>query len=256
MNFLIGSLAVSGRILRELWRGRRTLVFWAIFPALMLILFGLIYAGGTTAQASFARTAPKILIGAALFFSCLGGPVATLVSERENGTLRRLLLSPLSGSSYFCGILLAFLVVGAGQTAIVCALAAAFGARFHGSVVLGLLVIALSVASYAGFGFFFGARLARRTEDVNGPIAAFGVPLLVLAGTFFPVKILPPSLLRAAEFDPIFHMNEALLALGADGAGYSAIAHHLWVLVAFAILSMVLGVVSYRQLLRSEQVQG
>lgn len=253
---MIGSFAVSRRILRELLRGRRTLVFWAIFPALMLVLFGLIYAGGTSAEASFARTAPKILIGAALFFSCLGGPVATLVAERENGTLRRLLLSPLSGASYFCGILLAFLVVGACQTGIVCAVAATFGGRFQGSVALGLLVIALSIASYAGFGFFFGARLAKRTEDVNGPIAAFGVPLLVLAGTFFPVTILPSSLRRVAEFDPIFHMNEALLAVGAEGAGYPAIAYHLWVLAAFSLFSMLLGVVSYRQLLRSEQAQG
>jgi hypothetical protein len=51
-------------------------------------------------------------------------------------------------------------------------------------------------------------------------------------------------------------MNEALLAIGARGLGFRAIAHHLWVLTAFALFSMLLGVVSYRQLLRSEQKQG
>jgi ABC-2 type transport system ATP-binding protein len=40
----------------------------AIFPALMLLLFGLIYAGDSSRSASFDYTAPGILIGAALFF--------------------------------------------------------------------------------------------------------------------------------------------------------------------------------------------
>lgn len=38
--------AVAPRILLEQLRLRRGLVFWAVFPALMLLLFRLIYAGG------------------------------------------------------------------------------------------------------------------------------------------------------------------------------------------------------------------
>ena len=75
---------------------------------------------------------------------------------------------------------------------------------------LGLLIIVLSVFSFVVAGFYFGARFAKRTEDVNGPVAAFGVPLLVLGGTFFPISILPPYLLALVYIDPIFHMNQAL----------------------------------------------
>lgn len=252
----LSSLTVAHRILVELTRNRRILIFWALFPALMLLLFGLIYAGGGGTASSFDRTTPGILVGAALFFSCLGGPAAVLVGERENGTLRRLLLSPLSGASYFLGVVLAFVTIAFGQAAIVFAISAAFGGRFHGSLVVGALIILLCVASYCGLGFFFGAQLARRAEDVNGPLAAFGVPLLVLGGTFFPPSVLPPFLRRVAVLDPVFHMNQALKAVAADGATLGQVRTHVIVLAAVSAFSLLVGALSYRRLLAIEQAAG
>ena len=124
-------LAVPNRILLELVRMRRNLIFWTVFPALMLLLFGLIYAGGGRTRASFDSTTPGILIGAALFFSCLGGPVALIVTERERRTLRRLLLSPLKPVSYFLGIVFAHLIIASGQGVIVYGISFAFGGRLH-----------------------------------------------------------------------------------------------------------------------------
>ena len=248
------AFTVARRILTEQWSSRRSLVGWALFPALMLLLFGLIYAEGAGGTANaFNFMAPGILIGAALFFSCLGGPIATLVAERERNTLKRLLLSPLGGSSYFLGVTLAYLAVGAGQAVIVYGIAFGFGGSFVGSVPLGVLIVGLSVTSYVGLGFFFGSRFARRTEDVNGPVAAIGVPLLVLGGTFFPPSMLPPYLYTLAHLDPIFHMNEALDAVSAEGLGWAAVQDHLAFLIAFAALSLVIGARSYRQMLERER---
>jgi ABC-2 type transport system permease protein len=220
----------------------------------MLLLFGLIYAddaGGTSN--SFNSMAPSILIGAALFFSCLGGPIAALVAERERDTLKRLLLSPLGGLSYFLGVTLAHLAIGAGQVVIVYGIAFGFGGSFVGSLPLGALIVALSVTSYVGLGFFFGSRFAKRTEDVNGPVAAIGVPLLVLGGTFFPPSMLPSYLYTLAHLNPIFHMNEALDPVSAEGLGWAAVQDHLVFLVSFALLSIVIGARSYRQMLTRER---
>ena len=247
------ALAVARRILTEHWRQRRGLVFWAVFPALMLLLFGLIYRENPAMRAGFDSTPAGILIGAALFFSCLGGAAVILVAERERRTLRRLLASPLQPAAYFVGIVLALAVVAAGQALIVFALGAALGARYHGSVALGAAIVVLSVIGYVGLGFFFGARFARRAEDVNGPLAAFGVPLLVLGGTFFPVTLMPRVLIEIAAVNPVYHMNEALKGVAGQGLGASALATHLWFLAGFAIASLALGVWSYRRLLREER---
>ncbi len=243
---------VARRILIEMVHKRRSLVMWAIFPALMLILFGLIYADGAGISSSFDYTAPGILIGAALFFSCLGGPVALIVAEREHGTLRRLLLSPLRPSSYFLGICVAHFVIAVGQAVIVYGIAFAFGGRFHGSIPLGLFIVILSVISFVGLGFFFGARFGRRSEDVNGPVAAFGVPLLVLGGTFFPISILPPYLLKIGYLDPVLHMNEALKGVSGAGSSAEEVLTHLVFLVIFSLASITIGVFSYRGMLSRE----
>ena len=246
-------IAITNRILIELIRMRRSLIFWVVFPTLMLLLFGLIYAGGNGITKSFDSTAPGILIGAALFFSCLGGPVALIVAERERRTLRRLLISPLKPTSYFLGIVFAYLLIAFGQAIIVYGIAFVFGGRFHGSIGLGFIIIVLSVFSFVGAGFFFGARFTKRTEDVNGPVAAFGVPLLVLGGTFFPVSILPSYLLTLAYLNPIFHMNQALKGVSALGKGIGDISTHLIFLIIFTVMALLLGARSYKSMLLQEK---
>lgn len=247
------TLAVARRILTEYWRQRRGLVFWAVFPALMLLLFGSIYRANPAMRMGFDATPSGILIGAALFFSGLGGTCALVVAERERRTLRRLLVSPLHPAAYFGGIVLAQGLVALGQAVIVFGLAALMGAQFRGSLLLGALIAALAVTSYVGLGFFFGARFAKRAEDVNGPLAAFGVPLLVLAGTFFPTSLMPPWMLQLAWFDPVFHMNEALKSVALHGHGWAELRTHLAFLLAFATGSLALGVWSYRRLLLQEK---
>lgn len=253
MNSVKQISAVAQRIIIELLHSKRTLFFWMLFPTLMLLLFGLIYGNNLGNEKSFDTTAPGILIGAAFFFSCLSGPITVIVAEQERNTLKRLLLSPLSGTAYFLGIFLAYTTIALGQTIIVYGLSYLFGGRYHGSILLGLLIILLSVASYVGLGFFFGARFARRTEDVTGPLAAIGVPLLVLAGVFFPLKLLPPYLLKIAYFNPIFHMREALTAVSANDANWQEVSDHVLILGIFSIVSLVGGIYSYRKMVQDEK---
>ena len=249
-KYFLEILAVSRRILTELLHMRSSLFFWTLFPFLMLLLFGFIDEGTSR---SFEESAPGILIGAALFFSCLGGPIATIFAERKQLTLKRLLISPLSGISYFLGIFMAYLVIALGQTLVVYGVAFFFGGTFHGSILLGFSIIFLSVASYVGLGFFFGSKFARTAEDVNGPVAAIGVPLLVLGGTFFPPSELPPYLLKIAYLDPIFHMNEAFKGVSANNLGWSEIYDHIIFLIIFTILSLLMGIYSYNRMLNEEK---
>ncbi|HEY9662116.1 MAG TPA: ABC transporter permease, partial [Allocoleopsis sp.] len=209
MKYWREMLAVAQRILVELLRRRRSLIFWSIFPVLILLLNGYILAerANLTVAQAFEQSAPTTLIGAALFFSCLGGSIATVIAEREQQTLKRLFISPLSGSSYFLGIFLAHSAIGMGQAILVGLVAALLGANYQGNWALGGAIILLSILAYVGLGFILGTQLARRTEDVNALVAAFGVPLLILGGSFLPTSMFPDGLLRLARFNPIYHMN-------------------------------------------------
>lgn len=247
------SLALTARILTQLARSRRTLTLFILFPAAMLVLFGWVGADEMGIGPAFTSAAPGILIGAGLFFSCLGGPVSLLVAERERRTLRRLLAAPLEGHCYLLGVVLAHVAVGFAQVGLVYGLTYAVGGRFEGSILLGILVIALSILAYVGLGVFFGARVARSAEDVNGAVAGIGVPLLVLGGTFFSTEMLPPFLHALAQADPIFHMNEVLKAVARRGAGLEEVIGGLGLLLVLALTSLALGARSYNRMLAAER---
>jgi ABC-2 type transport system permease protein len=255
MKYWRETLTVAQRILIELWRRRRSLVFWSIFPISVLLLNGFILAerAKVSTATAFESAAPSTLVGAALFFSCLGGSVATVVAEREQQTLKRLFISPLSGTSYFLGIFFAHSCIGIGQSLLVYTVSAFLGAEFQGSVPLGVLIILLSIISYVGVGFVLGTQFARRTEDVNALVAAFGVPLLILGGAFLPSSLFPDKLLKIAKFNPIYHMNEALLGVWGGGKDLEEISTHFSFLCVFAVLMVVAGWLSYRRMLSVER---
>lgn len=257
MKYWCETQAIARRILTELIRQKRTLILWVIFPVLMLLLNGFILAEGskiTTAEA-FKIATPSTLVGAALFFSSFGGTISTIVTERESKTIKRLFISPLAGLSYFLGILLAYGWIGVGQTLLIYGVAAGFGVEFAGSIPLGVAIIFCSIGSYVGMGFGLGTQLAKRTEDVNSLVAGFGVPLLMLGGAFVPTSFLPKELLLVTQFNPIYHMNESLLAVsyGAkDLANYDLWLHFSF-LIGFMMVSLVGGWLAYRHMLRTER---
>ncbi len=255
MKYWRETIAVTQRILTELWRRRRSLIFWCVFPVMVLLLNGSIYAERARVSTALAMkfAAPSTLVGAALFFSCLGGSVATVVSEREQQTLKRLFISPLSGTSYFLGIFVAHSFIGIGQALLVYTVATFLGATFEGSILLGGLIILLSIAAYVGVGFILGTQLARRTEDVNALVATFGVPLLILGGAFLPTSLFSEALLKIARFNPIYHMNEALGSVWAKDLEFSEFASHFWFLLLFSLVMVVLGWLSYRSMLIVER---
>ncbi|MGB3765475.1 MAG: ABC transporter permease [Phormidesmis sp.] len=251
------SWAIARRILTELFRRKRSLIAWMIFPATILLLNGIITGGkqnNFTSQEAFEIAAPATLVGAALFFSCLGGGVATIVSEREQQTLKRLFLSPLSGVSYFLGTFLAHSVIGIGQTLVIFTIAFFAGAEFpDANWPIAVLIILLSILAYVGLGFMLGTQFARRTEDVSAIIAAFGVPLMVLGGAFLPIEIFPPSLLKIAKFNPIYHMTQALTQVLVHPEENLNSGGHFLFLTIFAGLMVGVGWLSYRQMLAAER---
>jgi ABC-2 type transport system permease protein len=255
MKYWRETIAVTQRILIELLRRRRSLIFWSIFPISVLILSGFILAerAKLSMAVAFEYAAPSSLVGAALFFSCLGGSVATVVAEREQQTLKRLFVSPLSGISYFLGIFLAHSCIGIGQTILVYTVAAFWGATFQGSILLGLTIILISIVAYVGLGFILGTQLARRIEDVNALVAAFGVPLLILGGAFLPSSLFPQALINIARYNPIYHMNEALVGVSAKGDKISDITSHFSFLLIFSLAMVICGWLSYQRMLIVER---
>ncbi len=247
------SLAVAQRILQELIIRKRSLVFWLVFPLTILFVNGYIVSERAKINLSlaFKISAPSAVV-VALFFSCLGGPVATIVREREQKTLKRLFLSPLNGFGYFLGILIAYSSLALCQTLILYLPVFLIVKNLELSLTPGIIILFLGIIVYVGLGIVLGSNLAKRTEDVNAVLATFGVPLLILGGTFFPSFIFPKKMLAIAKFNPIFHLNEALVKCWGKGGLLEDILVHLWFLLFFALIVTLLGWWCYGKMIQSE----
>lgn len=247
------SLAIAQRILRELIIRKRSLVFWLVFPLTILFINGYIVSERAKINLSlaFKISAPSAVV-VALFFSCLGGTVATIVREREQKTLKRLFLSPLNGFGYFLGILIAYSSLALCQTLILYLPVFLIVKNLELSLTPGIIILFLGIIVYVGMGLVLGSNLAKRTEDVNAVLATFGVPLLILGGTFFPSFIFPKKMLAIAKFNPIFHLNEAMVKCWGKGELLEDILVHLWFLLFFALIVTLLGWWCYGKMIQSE----
>jgi ABC-2 type transport system permease protein len=244
----------AARILLQLARNGRELLFWFAFPAAMLLLFAVMYAKPEFAKnIPFDTIPPGILVGAALFFACTGGPATVVVSERQQGTFRRLILSPPGPASVVIGTLGAYLVVGFVQAVIVYGLALFFHGNMRFDYGLALLVLVLSIASYVACGVTSAAAFSRRPGEIMAPIAAIGVPLLCISGTFFPVTMMPDTMQRIAAATPIYHMIRAMTAITAHRAGVTAVAGDLVYLTGFAIVATAVAAFAFGRIEAAER---
>lgn len=251
---IAASLACAGRIMLQLARNGRELLFWFAFPAAMLLLFGAMYAKPEFAKnIPFDTIPPGILIGAALFFACTGGPATVVVSERQAGTFRRLMLVPPGPIVLVAGVLLAYVAVGFVQAVIVYGLAVFFHGNLRFDYPLAFAIVVLSIASYVSCGIASAALFSRRPGEIMAPIAAIGVPLLCISGTFFPVTMMPDVMQRIAAATPIYHMIRAMTAVTAHHAELADVGGDVAYLVLFAIAAVAVGSWSFVRITAAER---
>jgi len=121
-----------------------------------------------------------------VFFSVQFG-VTSLLQERNDGTLARLLAAPISRSSILGGKLLTSFLVGLiSMVVLVVATSLLFGASWGNPLGVGILVVAAVTAATGVTALVAG--IARNAEQAGNMQTVVGVVLGLLGGTFFPVS--------------------------------------------------------------------
>ena len=98
-----------------------------------------------------------------------------------------------------------------------------------------VLVLAATILSFSGLGIFSTAFLLLFKRGNPSKWFFVGVSSLV-GGMLFPVSVLPSWLQMIARLNPVTYALEAMRAALLEGAGISAIARPLLVLLFFALV--------------------
>lgn len=145
-------------------------------------------------------------------------PAASIVREKERGTIDQLRITPIRTGELFIAKTAPALLVGVAALLPSLLIAAAFGVPFRGSIVLLIGLTALFLLSAIALGVLIAA--ISRSLQQTLLLAFFGLfPLMFLSGTLVPVESMPDFLRWLSLGSPLRHYLDAILAILLKGAG-------------------------------------
>jgi len=192
--------------------------------------------------------APALVPTFAFLFVFLLTSVSFL-RERTQGTLERLMASPLSRLELVLGYMGGFGLFAVVQSAVIL-LFAVFVLRIHyvGNLGIVFLVQAILTVLAVNLGVLLSGFARNEFQAVQFmPMVVF--PQALLAGVFWPVNDLPVVLRLVAQALPLTYANEALREVMIRGAGLQSatVLRDLLVLTAFAGLFLALAAMTLRR---------
>lgn len=238
------TLAVVRRVWRQLARDRRTLALLFLLPPLLLVLVDAVFSN---VPGVFNRVGP-LMLGLFPFTMMFAVTSIGLLRERTQGTLERLMVSPLGRGDLMLGYALAFTAVALVQSGVTLTTGlGVLGLESRGSLALTVLVVVQALLGVA-LGLFLSAFGRTEFEVVQFMPAAI-LPQLLLAGLLVPVERLPGVLAVVARLLPLTYAFEALdrIMLRGRGLADGRVLLDLGVLAAALVLLLVAGALTLRR---------
>src|SRR5690348_11414442 len=188
-----------------------------------------------------------LFVGLFAFFFVFLLTSVSFLRERAQGTIERLMVSPLSRAELVMGYVLGFTLFALLQSLIIL-LFVVYVLRVHYAGNLGLLfLVTLALTIGAVNMGIFASAYARNELQVIQFIPLLIVPQILLGGLFFPVKTLPIILKQLAYVFPLTYANFALKDVMLKGFGAGDVWPDLVFLVGFALAMVLLAAFTLRQ---------
>jgi ABC-2 type transport system permease protein len=237
------TLAVAGRVLRQLHHDPRTVALLVVVPSVLVTLLRYVFDG--RAQ-TFDVVGPG-LVGLFPLISMFLVSSITVLRERTTGTLERLLTMPLAKLDILAGYGLAFAGFAAVQATVVSLVAfGLLGLDVAGSPwVVGALAVGNALLGMA-LGLLVSAFAATEFQAVQF-MPAFVLPQLLLCGLFVPRDEMAGALDVAAGALPLTYAYDSLHRVAVDGALGARGALDVAVLAGVIVLALALGAVTLRR---------
>lgn len=219
---------------------------WMMFPLFNLLVVGLIYRENAALR-NYAIVGGACL---ALLFGMLYNAGEILDGERQRGTLGNLFLAPCSRYTWLGGFQLfavAESLTTAGLTLAVGTIA--FGLTLKVNLVSLLVALLLFGACMWGFSMVVGAVgvAIRNANQISNLLFA---PIMLTAGTAYPIALMPDWLRIPARFLPFGYGVQALVDATTKGASVVSLWHELLPLAGFAIILPILGMLAFNRVER------
>ena len=182
----------------------------------------------------------------AFAFFLIGQMAKTLLLEKEEGTLRRLMSSPMPRGSIIGGKALAYMIVVFLQVIVLFGAGYALFKMSLGESPLAFLGLTLALAlASASLGMLLGA-LCRSSKQADQLGMVLGFVLLALGGSIFPLFRAPGFMGIVSRMTPSAWGIEGYMGLVADGWTLAETAPNILALLGFAVVFFGIAVWRFR----------
>lgn len=236
------TLTIARRIIIQLVRDRRTIALLVIAPLVIASIVGV----SIPDKRMLDYTAPAILAILILFFGFLLTGISVL-RERSQGTMERLMASPATRLDIVGGYLLGFLLFALIQTLIIFFyMVYVIKINFQGDLWQILVFQVIIGVGAVCLGTFISV-FARNEFQMMQFIPLIILPQMFLCGLLWPVEQMPDYLQWIAKFLPLTYGVEGIRALMLQGQSLLDIGKDIGILAAYAVGLLVLAALTLRR---------
>ncbi|NBD34620.1 MAG: ABC transporter permease [Chloroflexi bacterium] len=173
---------------------------------------------------------------------------AVLVNERVNGTLQRLVVMPTARATILTGKLAARLLMGLLQMTILLLSGVLLFNVSWGQDFLAVSIVSLAFAlAVTGLGLLL-ATLVKTPAQAGSATTGLAMLLAAMGGAWWPLEVTPTLYQQVVQILPSTWAMRAYTRILAQGAGLQALWLELSVLLGFAVLFFVLGIVRFNRM--------
>jgi ABC-2 type transport system permease protein len=190
-----------------------------------------------------------VFIGYFAFFFVFLLTSVSFLRERSQGTMERLMASPLSRGEIVLGYMLGFSVFAVVQAALILGFAIlVLRIHYAGNLLIVFMVQIILTIGAVNLGIFL-STFAKNELQVVQFIPVVIIPQALLCGTIYPLEDMPELLRWISAVLPLTYANDALRAVMIRGANIISpmVLVDILVLLAFAALMIPLGALTLRR---------
>lgn len=236
------ALNIASRVFKQIMRDRRTVALIILVPLVVMALIGVSFPQSNMLD----YIAPALLATLALFFSFLLTGISFL-RERSQGTMERLMASPVSRPDIVIGYLLGFFVFALVQTLIIVLFTIyVMGVHYHGDLWQIFVFQIVIITGAVNLGIFI-STFARNEFQMVQFIPLIIVPQIFLSGLLWPVEQMPNYLQWLSAILPLRYGVDGLRGIMLYGKTLLDVSKDLLVLIGFAVIASMLAAITLRR---------
>ncbi|BDQ36143.1 mannose-1-phosphate guanyltransferase [Pseudodesulfovibrio nedwellii] len=189
------------------------------------------------------------LIGVILTLTLVMITSLAITRESERGTMEHLLATPVSPLEVMLGKIIPYILVGYIQiTLIILAARLLFNVPMHGSVTLVFALSLIFIGANLSVGVTISTVVKNQLQAVQMSIFFF-LPSLLLSGFMFPFRGMPQWAQAVGSILPLTHYLRLIRGILLKGNNFEESIHHVWPILIFWIIIVVIGLKRYRRTL-------